>query len=113
MKMDKLNILWSTDNKHTIDNLLAMYSINSKAYGWWDKINVIIWGASAKLIGADKKYQNLVKEMIDSGISVEACKVCSDNLNASNTLSNLGVDVKYMGEQLTKYLKSDEKMLTI
>ncbi len=111
--MDKINILWSTDNKHTIDNLLAMYTINSKANGWWKNINVIIWGASAKLIGAEMKYQKLVKEMIDSGINVEACKVCSDNFDASNTLLELGVDVKSMGEQLTKYLKSDEKVLTI
>jgi hypothetical protein len=111
--MDKLNILWTTDNKDTIDNLLALYSINSKAYGWWQSVNVIIWGASAKLIGIDKKYQALVKNMIDSGVNVEACKICSDNLNASQKLLELGVDVKYMGERLTKYLKSGEKLLTI
>ncbi len=111
--MDKLNIIWTTNNKHTIDNMLAMYAINSKAYDWWQDVNVIIWGASAELIGTDKKYQTLVKEMIDSGVSVEACKVCSDNLNASQKLLELGVDVKYMGEQLTKYLQSDEKVLTI
>lgn len=111
--MDKLNILWTTDNKDTIDNMLAMYTINSKANDWWTDINVIIWGASAKLIGTDKKYQILVKEMIDSGVNVEACKVCSDNLNASQKLLELGVDVKYMGEQLTKYLKNDEKVITV
>lgn len=111
--MDKLNILWTTDNKDTIDNLLAMYTINSKANNWWHDVNVIIWGASAKLIGTDKKYQELVQEMIVSGVNVEACKVCSDNLNASKKLLELGVDVKYMGEKLTKYLKSGEKLLTI
>ncbi len=111
--MDKLNILWTTDNKDTIDNLLAMYSINSKAYDWWENVNVIIWGASAKLIGREIKYQALVKDMLDSGVNVEACKVCSDNLNASKKLIELGVDVKFMGEQLTKYLKSNEKVLTI
>ena len=111
--MDKINILWITDNEETIDNLLAMYTINSKAYDWWQDVNVIIWGASAKLIGTDKKYQVLVKEMIDSGINVEACKMCSDNLSATKKLLELGVDVKYMGEQLTKYLQSNEKVLTI
>ena len=111
--MDKLNILWTTDNKETINNLLAMYTINSKAHGWWQSVNVIIWGASAKLIGLDKKYQLLVREMIDSGVKVEACKACSDNLNATKKLLELGVDVKYMGEQLTKYLKDNEIVLTL
>ena len=27
---DKLNILWTTDNKDTIFNMLSMYAINSK-----------------------------------------------------------------------------------
>lgn len=27
---DKLNILWTTDNKDTIFNMLSMYVINSK-----------------------------------------------------------------------------------
>ena len=111
--MDKINILWTTDNKETVDNLLAMYSINSKAFEWWKSVNVIIWGASAKLIASDKKYQSLVKEMLDSEVTVEACKVCCDNLNASNILLELGVDVKFMGEILTKYLQTDEKVLTI
>ncbi len=31
---DKLNILWTTDNKDTIFNMLAMYTLNSKKRGW-------------------------------------------------------------------------------
>lgn len=27
---DKLNILWTTDNKDTIFNMLSMYTLNSK-----------------------------------------------------------------------------------
>ena len=111
--MEKLNILWTTDNKDTIDNMLAMYAINSKANDWWTNMNVIIWGASAKLISCDNKYQVLVKEMIDSGVNVEACKVCSDNLGATQKLLELGVDVKSMGEQLTKYIKDGERVLTV
>ena len=42
---DKLNILWTTDNKDTIFNMLSMYVINSKNRGWWKHINVILWGA--------------------------------------------------------------------
>ena len=46
---DKLNILWTTDNKDTIFNMLAMYTLNSKKRGWWQEVNVILWGASVKL----------------------------------------------------------------
>ncbi|OQB78855.1 MAG: hypothetical protein BWX87_02496 [Bacteroidetes bacterium ADurb.Bin123] len=36
--------------KDTIFNMLTMYAINSKTYRWWQNINVIIWGASTKLV---------------------------------------------------------------
>jgi len=51
--MQKLNILWTTNNKDTFFNMVSMYSINAKENGWWDNVNVIIWGASANLAGQD------------------------------------------------------------
>ena len=41
---DKLVILWTTDNRETIFNMLSMYAINSKNRGWWNNVEVIIWG---------------------------------------------------------------------
>lgn len=111
--MEKLNILWTTDNKDTVFNMLSMYASNSVKYNWWDKVNVIIWGASAKLVGNDTQVQTEVMEMIARGVTVEACKSCSDNLGVSEKLIQLGVTVRYMGEALTGYLKSGEKIITI
>jgi hypothetical protein len=111
--MEKLNILWTTDNKDTVFNMLSMYASNSVKYNWWDNVNVIIWGASAKLVGNDTQVQTEVMEMIARGVTVEACKSCSDNLGVSEKLIQLGVTVRYMGEALTGYLKSGEKIITI
>jgi hypothetical protein len=111
--MDKLNILWTTDNKDTVFNMLIMYATNSKIKGWWKNVNVIIWGASAKLIGNDTQVQSEVLEMINQGVQVEACKECSDRADVTDKLIKLGINVRYMGETFTRYIKSDEKILTI
>lgn len=111
--MDKLNILWTTDNKDTIFNMLSMYAINSKTQGWWQDVNVIIWGASAKLVGTDTKIQTEVVEMIKQGVKIEACKDCSDNFGVTDTLTKLGINVRYMGKPMTDYIKAGEKLLTI
>lgn len=111
--MDKLNILWTTDNKVTILNMFAMYASNSKQNGWWKEINVIVWGASTKLLCEDKQVQFEVKEMIKKGITFEACKSCADTFEASAIFDKLGIDVRYTGLALTKYLKSGETVLTI
>jgi hypothetical protein len=111
--MEKLNILWTTDNKDTVFNMLSMYATNSVKNKWWDEVNLIIWGASAKLIGNDTQVQTEVKEMLARGVKVEACKACSDNLGVTEKLIRLGVNVRYMGNPLTQYLKSEDKLITI
>jgi hypothetical protein len=90
-----------------------MYATNSKIQGWWDEVNVIIWGASTKLAGIDPLVQAEILEMIKSGVSLEACKDCADNFEVTKMLEKLGVTVRYMGEPLTRYLKNGEKVLTI
>ena len=111
--MDKINILWITDNKDSIFNMLTMYTINSKKYGWWQYVNVIIWGASAKLVGTDPQVQTEIKAMINQGVTIEACKDCCDNFGVTDPLTKLGINVRYMGQPLTDYIKKDEKILTI
>ena len=111
--MDKLNILWTTDNKDTVLHMLVMYATNSRLNGWWQDVNLIIWGASAKLVGTDSQIQAEVLEMLNHGITIEACKACCDNLGVTDELTKLGINVRYMGEALTTYIKSGEKILTI
>jgi hypothetical protein len=111
--MDKINILWTTDNKDTVFNMLIMYAINSKTNKWWQDVNVIIWGASAKLAGTDAKVQTEIIEMINQGVTIEACKDCCDSFGVTAVLTKIGINVRYMGEPLTDYIKNGEKILTI
>ncbi len=111
--MDKLNILWTTDNKETFFNMVSMYTINAKKREWWQEVNVIIWGASSKLAGTDTEVQAKIVEMMAQGVTVEACLACAENFGVSESLSKLGVNLRYMGQPLTDYLKADEKLLTI
>jgi hypothetical protein len=111
--MDNIHILWVSDNRDTAVNMITMYALNSKKNNWWKNVNVIIWGASAKLVAEDSQVQTEIFDMISQGIRIEACKACCDNLGVSEKLTGFGIDVKYMGKQLTDYIKSGDKILTI
>ena len=74
---------------------------------------VIIWGASAKFVGEDTQVQTEIIEMLNQGVSVEACKACCDNLGVADKLIKLGINVRYMGEPLTNYIKNGEKIFTL
>ena len=77
-----------------------MYSLNSIKDGWldkvWDEVNLILWGSSIKLSVEDEEVQTELKKMVENGVSVVACKKCADKMKASNTLKDLGVEVKYI-----------------
>ena len=111
--MKRLNILWTTDNKDTFINMIAMYSSNSLIRGWWEEVNVIIWGASAKLAAKDHDVQEEIKNMLDSGVKIEGCMACSEKFGVTKKLEELGISMKYMGEPFTQYLQNNEKVITI
>lgn len=110
--MEQLVILWTNDNKELFNNMIAMYAINSIKEGWWKNVTLIIWGPSAKLTSTDSQIQTEIREMLNAGIKVQACKACADIYNVSEILNKIGIEVKYMGEPLTHLLKNNIKVLT-
>lgn len=109
---DKLVVLWTSGDREVALKMAFMYTYNSKKFGWWDDITLVVWGPSAKLLAGDKELQEYIKKMLDAGIVVKACKGCADMYGVSEKLSELGIIVKYMGE-LTDYLKQNRKILTL
>lgn len=111
--MEKLYILWANPSFETLDKMVAMYSVNSLKYGWWDEVEVIIWGETTKLAVQDERYREVIRRMRENGVKISACKACAQLLNAEEKLKEMGVEVIYWGEKLTKLLKSGAKILSV
>ena len=47
-----------------------------------------------------------------AGITLEACETCADMYGVSDALEDMGIDVHYMGEPLTRYIKEGRKVIT-
>ena len=108
---EKLVIIWSSADREVALQMVFMYTFNSKKFGWWDDITLVVWGPSAKLLAEDEALQIHMKNMIDAGVVVKACKLCSDSYGVSDKLEKLGIIVKYMKE-LTDYIKEGRNILT-
>lgn len=111
--MNKLNILWTTSEKEVAMRMIFIYVMSAKAMEWWDQIDLIIWGPSAKLAGEDPDIRRELDFALQSGINVFACRGCADSYKVTETLEGMGIEVKYMGEPLTEILKSGEKLITL
>jgi hypothetical protein len=109
---EKLVVLWTSGDKEVAEKMVFMYTYNSKKFGWWKDITLIVWGPSAKLLSEDKDLQDYIKKIMEQGTIVKACKGCADMYGVSEKLGNLGIEVKYMGE-FTDFIKEGRHILTL
>ena len=108
----KLLIVWKSEHHQDVDYFMLPYAINSKKQGWFEEVNVLIWGASASYAKVYAKKQ--VQELIENNINVLACKYCADKCHATKKLEAQGVEVFYAGEYLSEKMKDPEyKVITI
>jgi hypothetical protein len=108
-----LYLLWTNDNPITAEKMVFMYTINSLKNGWWEEVTLIVWGAPAKLVSEDMNIQIKIKEALDAGVHVTACKACTDQLGVTEIIEKLGIEVIYWGTPLTEILVNKEPLLTV
>ena len=84
-----------------------MYTLNAKRRDWWENVRLVVWGPSAPLLVEDEDLQETVAAMAEEGVVLEACRACAEDYGVADELEALGVDVTYMGEPLTEYLKDE------
>ncbi len=113
MEKDHLYILWTNGDPITAEKMVFMYSVNSLRRGWWKKVTLIIWGAPAKLSAEHAGIQAKIKEALEAGVHITACKACADQLGVTDALEKMNVEVRYWGEPLTEILNGTEPLLTI
>ena len=110
---DKLVFLWTSGDREVALKMVFMYTYNAKARAWWEDITLVVWGPSAKLLSEDEELQEYLHKILEAGVTVKACKGCSDQYGVSGKLEELGITVLYIGKELTDYLKEGRKILTI
>ena len=101
----KLVVLWSSADPDVAHRVALMYTHASKQLGWWEEVELILWGPSQRTYAGDKDLQAKVQEMINDGISVRACVACANSFGLVDRLKELGLPVLGMGGPLTEFLK--------
>jgi hypothetical protein len=108
-----LVVLWISGDREAAMHMALMYAKNSRLKGWWDQVRLVVWGPSAKLLSEDAELQAEVAACMAAGVEVEACKACADRYGVGPQLEGLDIDVLYMGEPMTRYLKGGWKVLSV
>lgn len=109
---ERLAVVWSSGDPEVAHRVCLMYTHAAKTAGWFDEVELIVWGPSSRLLAADKELQKKVRTMMADGVVVRACVACADMYGVADRLRALGIDVKGMGAPLSEMLKSDWMPLT-
>lgn len=109
---EKLVVVWSSGEREVALKTVLLYTYKSIQEGWWQDITLIVWGPSAKLLSEDSLVRNFMQKNIEAGVKVLACKSCSDEYELTEEFTGMGIEVKYVGELTTKYVKSGRYVLT-
>ena len=112
-QLNKLLIVWSSGEKEVAKKLILLYGSVMLERGYWKEATIMVWGPSAKLLAQDSELQEQVQTVRQTGVSFNACVVCTDDYGVSQELQNMGIELIHTGEMLTEALKSDDtKVIT-
>lgn len=109
----KAKILWTTDNKETALHMVCLYAHNALLKGWMDEVEVLVWGASQRLIAEDKEVREKVEAMVKDGVKVVGCLKCADSMEVKDAMLSCGIDVFYTGELLSSWIDSGQSIISI
>lgn len=108
----RLVVVWTSGDREVALKMVFMYTYNAKKNGYWDTIRFIVWGPSSKLLAEDTELQEYIQRMKKVGVELFACKACADLYGVSDKLAKLGIEVKYIGQDLTSMLQNNWTSLT-
>ncbi len=108
-----LLVLWVTQDREAALDMALMYAKDSKTHGWWDRVRLLVWGPSAKVLSCDLDLQAGLQACLDAGVEAVACRACAERYEVVRQLSRLGIEVVYTGEMLTNALKDGWKVVSV
>jgi len=110
---ENLVIIWSTADPEVAQHMAFMYARNAMLRGWFKRVRLIVWGPSARTLRNEGELQELLPKLQEAGVELMACKACAENFGAGDALEYMGLDVRYIGEDLTRMLKEGWVCLTV
>ena len=113
MENNHLYILWTNESIETSINMVIMYAKASLLKKWWDKVTVIVWGDTIKLVAENKQIQQEINKAKHLGVEFSGCLACATNLNVVDKLKAFNLDLKYWGEDLTNLIKNRDYLISV
>ena len=109
----KLVIVWLSVDKQAAIDMALLYARDSRLNGGWNQIELILWGPSVESAAESEAVQQELALLQNLGVQIGICLACAVRYGVSQKLSDLGFEVRGMGEHLTDLLKSSNPVFVV
>ncbi|MHA1585193.1 MAG: DsrE family protein [Promethearchaeota archaeon] len=111
--MNRMFIIVSNADPRIMTDVAFPYVRNASRNGWMNSIRLILWGPSQKSIVQALELKAAIMDLLkEDHVEIWACKQCSEDYQISDKLEQLGVIIKYIGEDISEMLKEGWYQLT-
>ena len=108
-----LHIFWTNADPITSEHMVLMYARNAMLNGWWDKVTVVLWGATQKLALTSEPVRLKMQVAKQAGVEFSACISCALNIGTAEALKAEGIEVIRWGERLSLLMQNGRHVLTV
>jgi hypothetical protein len=78
-----------------------------------DRVRLLVWGPSSKLLSEDVELQERLAGLKEVGVELFACKACADLYGVAEKLTSLDIEVMYTGKMLAELQQQGWHVLTV
>ncbi|MBT3228203.1 MAG: hypothetical protein HOD43_13400 [Candidatus Marinimicrobia bacterium] len=82
------------------------YAVNALKHAWMEEVKLYFFGPSEALLLTDKRLQALLMDYQNEQETAVACKMIADEDGVGEKVAALGVNVQYVGEQISTLIKN-------
>lgn len=101
---DRLAVVLASGDPRVLEMGL-IYARNTLKHGWMEETKLFLFGPSETQGATDPKLQEMIRTIVDEGTTPVACKLCSDKYSVSELLRELGCEVEYVGEPISRAIR--------
>ncbi len=113
MNEKKLAIVWISVDKRAAIDMALLYARDSLLNGWWKQVELILWGPSVQAAAESQDVQGELEILQNLGVPIRVCMACAVRYGVARQLTDMGYEVKGMGEHLTELLAGNEPVMLI
>jgi len=101
---DRLAVILASGDPHVLE-IGLMYARNAVKHKWMNETKLFLFGPSETQIATDPKLKEMLRTIVEEGTTPVACKFCSDKYSVSELLADIGCDVAYVGEPISRAIR--------